>query len=230
VKIPATVESLTAITETLAEGISVNVTLIFSLTRYARVIDAYIAGVKQAKDNGEDISKLHSVASFFVSRVDAEIDQRLDTIGTDQAKALKGKAAIANARLAYQLFEQKFATAEWLELEAAGGNKQRPLWASTGVKNPAYDDTQYVVELVAPGTVNTAPEKTIHAVKGHGVIRGNTIAGSYPAAQQVFTDLTAVGIDLDDVYHVLETEGVDKFVLSWNELVDSVTGSLRNAH
>ena len=150
VKIPATVEGLSSITETLKGGISVNVTLIFSLERYEAVIDAYIEGVKQAKDNGEDISKLHSVASFFVSRVDTEIDKRLDAIGTDEAAALKGKAAIANARLAYQLFEQKFATDEWKALEAAGGNKQRPLWASTGVKDPSYDDTRYVVELVAP--------------------------------------------------------------------------------
>jgi transaldolase len=229
VKIPATVEGLPAITETIAEGVSVNVTLIFSLDRYSQVIDAYIDGVKQARESGEDISKLHSVASFFVSRVDTEIDKRLDAIGTDDAKALKGKAAIANARLAYRLYEQKFASDEWVQLEAAGANKQRPLWASTGVKDPAYPDTQYVVELVAPGTVNTAPEKTINAVADHGELRGNTIAGTYEQSEKVFADLTAVGIDLDDVYRTLETEGVDKFVVSWNELVESVTGSLSRA-
>ena len=229
VKIPATQEGLPAITETLATGISVNVTLIFSLARYGEVIDAYIDGVKQAKESGEDIGKLQSVASFFVSRVDSEIDKRLDAIGTDEAKALKGKAAIANARLAYKLYEEKFGTADWAELEAAGANKQRPLWASTGVKDPAYDDTRYVVELVAPGTVNTAPEKTIDAVADHGVIRGNTISGSYQESEQVFADLTAAGIDLDDVYDVLETEGVDKFVVSWNELVGTVSDALENA-
>ena len=229
VKIPATKEGLGAITETLAGGISVNVTLIFSLDRYGEVIDAYIAGIKRAKESGEDISKLHSVASFFVSRVDTEIDKRLDKIGTDEAKALKGKAAIANARLAYRLFEEKFATPEWAELAAAGGNVQRPLWASTGVKDPAYDDTQYVVELVAPNTVNTAPEKTIDAVADHGVIRGNTIEGTYEASEKVFADLTAVGIDLDDVYETLETEGVDKFVVSWGEVVDTVKKSLEKA-
>ncbi len=229
VKIPATVEGLSSITETLKGGISVNVTLIFSLERYEAVIDAYIAGVKAARDNGEDISKLHSVASFFVSRVDAEIDKRLDAIGTDEAKALKGKAAIANARLAYQLFEQKFATAEWLEIETAGGNKQRPLWASTGVKDPAYDDTRYVVELVVPETVNTAPEKTIDAVADHGVVRGDTVHGTYEESAQVFADLTAVGVDLDDVFEVLETEGVDKFVVSWDELVATVQKSLDKA-
>ena len=229
VKIPATVEGLSSITETLKGGISVNVTLIFSLERYEAVIDAYIEGVKQAKDNGEDISKLHSVASFFVSRVDAEIDKRLDAIGTDEATALKGKAAIANARLAYQLFEQKFASDEWKALESAGGNKQRPLWASTGVKDPAYDDTRYVVELVVPESVNTAPEKTIDAVADHGVVRGDTVHGTYEESAQVFADLTAVGVDLDDVFTVLETEGVDKFVVSWDELVETVRASLAKA-
>ena len=229
VKIPATKEGLPAITETLSTGISVNVTLIFSLDRYGEVIDAFIDGVKQAKESGEDISKLHSVASFFVSRVDSEIDKRLDAIGTDEAKALKGKAAIANARLAFKLYEEKFSGSEWAALEAAGASKQRPLWASTGVKDPAYDDTRYVVELVAPGTVNTAPEKTIDAVADHGVIRGNTIAGTYEESEKVFADLAAAGIDLDDVYDVLETEGVDKFVVSWNELVGTVSEALKSA-
>ena len=172
VKIPATVQGLPAITATLAQGISVNVTLIFPLERYAGVIDAFLAGLHQANANGHDISKLHSVASFFLSRVDTEIDARLDKIGSPEAASLRGKAAIANARLAYQLYEQKFAGQQWEPLAAAGAHRQRPLWASTGVKDPHYDDTRYVVELVAPGTVNTAPEKTIDAVADHGVIRG----------------------------------------------------------
>lgn len=229
VKIPATKEGLPAITETLANGISVNVTLIFSLARYAEVIDAYIAGIKKAKELGRDISQLHSVASFFVSRVDSEIDKRLDAIGTEEAKALKGLAAIANARLAYQLFEEKFSTPEWEELAAAGAHLQRPLWASTGVKDPAYNDTQYVVELVTDGVVNTAPEKTIDAVADHGVIRGDTIKDTYADAAKVMRDLTAVGVDLDDVFQTLEDEGVDKFIVSWNELVDTVGDAMQRA-
>ena len=189
IKIPATVEGLPAITAVLAEGISVNVTLIFSLERYEAVIEAFLAGLEQAKANGQDISEIHSVASFFVSRVDSEIDKRLKAIGSPEASSLLGKAAIANARLAYQLYEQKFAGERWEALEADGAHAQRPLWASTGVKDPAYDDTQYVVELVAPNTVNTAPEKTIDAVADHGVIRGDTIAGTYGAASAVFSSL-----------------------------------------
>jgi len=226
IKIPATLAGLSAITSTLAEGISVNVTLIFSLERYEGVIDAFIAGLEQAKANGHDLSKIHSVASFFVSRVDTEIDARLDKIGSDEATALRGKAAIANARLAYQLFEQKFAGDRWTALAAAGAKVQRPLWASTGVKDPKYDDTQYVVELVAPNTVNTAPEKTIDAVADHGVIRGNTVEGSYGAASATFSALEAIGIDLKDVFEVLEREGVDKFVKSWEELQATVAKSL----
>ena len=226
IKIPATVEGLPAITATLAEGISVNVTLIFSLERYAGVIDAFIAGLDQAKANGHDISKIHSVASFFVSRVDTEIDARLEKIGSPEAASLRGKAAIANARLAYQLFEQKFAGEQWEALAAAGAHPQRPLWASTGVKDPNYDDTQYVVELVAPGTVNTAPEKTIDAVADHGVIRGNTIEGTYGAASSTFSALEAVGVDLDDVFAVLETEGIEKFAKSWAELLESTKKAL----
>jgi len=226
IKIPATLAGLPAITQTLAEGISVNVTLIFSLERYEGVIDAFIAGLQQAKANGHDLSKIHSVASFFVSRVDTEIDARLDKIGTQEAAALRGKAAIANARLAYQLFEQKLSGHTWDTLAAAGAKVQRPLWASTGVKDPSYDDTQYVVELVAPNTVNTAPEKTIDAVADHGVIRGNTIQGTYGSASATFSALEAVGIDLPDVFEVLETEGVEKFVKSWNELLESTRKAL----
>ena len=226
IKIPATLAGLPAITSTLAEGISVNVTLIFSLDRYEKVIEAFIAGLDQAKANGHDLSKIHSVASFFVSRVDTEIDARLTKIGSPEASSLLGKAAIANARLAYQLFEQKFAGEQWEVLAAAGAHPQRPLWASTGVKDPKYDDTQYVVELVAPHTVNTAPEKTIDAVADHGVIRGNTIEGTYGAASATFSALEAVGIDLKDVFEVLETEGVDKFMKSWEELKETVRVSL----
>jgi transaldolase len=226
VKIPATLAGLPAITSTLAEGISVNVTLIFSLERYDGVIDAFVAGLEQAKANGHDLSKIQSVASFFVSRVDTEIDARLDKIGTPEAASLRGKAAIANARLAYQLFEKKFSGDQWDALAAAGAKPQRPLWASTGVKDPLYDDTQYVVELVAPNTVNTAPEKTIDAVADHGVIRGNTIEGTYGAASSTFSALEAVGVDLKDVFEVLETEGVDKFVKSWEQLQETVRKSL----
>ncbi|GGL93997.1 transaldolase [Nakamurella endophytica] len=229
IKIPATVEGLPAITAVLAEGISVNVTLIFSLDRYAAVIDAHLAGLEQAQANGHDLSKIHSVASFFVSRVDTEIDKRLDAIGSPEAAAIRGEAAIANARLAYRLFEQQYSGERWSALAAAGANAQRPLWASTGVKDKAYDDTRYVVELVAPNTVNTAPEKTIDAVADHGVIRGNTIEGTYGAASAVFSSLQALGIDMDDVFEVLETEGVDKFEKSWAELLDTVAASLESA-
>ena len=200
IKIPATLAGLPAITAVTAEGISVNVTLIFSLDRYKAVMDAYITGLEQAKEGGHDLSQIHSVASFFVSRVDTEIDKRLKAIGTPEAAALEGEAAIANARLAYQAYEQTFAGDRWDALEAAGANKQRPLWASTGVKDPKYDDTRYVVELVAPNTVNTAPEKTIDAVRDHGVIRGNTIEGTYAQASSVFSSLEAIGVDLTDVF------------------------------
>jgi transaldolase len=229
IKIPATLAGLPSITAVLAEGISVNVTLIFSLERYAAVIDAFMAGIEQARANGHDISKIHSVASFFVSRVDSEIDKRLDAIGSPEAGALRGQAAIANARLAYQLWEQKFAEDRWKPLAEAGAHAQRPLWASTGVKDPAYDDTQYVVELVAPDTVNTAPEKTIDAVADHGVIRGNTIAGTHGAASSTFSALEAVGIDTDDVFRVLEQEGVSKFEQSWEELLQTVQTALDEA-
>ncbi|MBM9466211.1 transaldolase [Nakamurella leprariae] len=229
IKIPATLAGLPSITAVLAEGISVNVTLIFSLERYAAVIDAFVAGIEQARANGHDISKIHSVASFFVSRVDTEIDKRLDAIGSPEAGALRGQAAIANARLAYQLWEQKFAEDRWTPLAEAGAHAQRPLWASTGVKDPAYDDTQYVVELVAPDTVNTAPEKTIDAVADHGVIRGNTIAGTYGAASSTFSALEAVGVDVTDVFSVLEDEGVSKFEQSWEELLQTVQTALDEA-
>jgi transaldolase len=226
IKIPATLAGLPAITSVTAEGISVNVTLIFSLERYKAVMEAYISGLEQAKEGGQDLSQIHSVASFFVSRVDSEIDKRLKALGTPEAASLEGEAAIANARLAYQAYEQTFTGERWEALEQAGANKQRPLWASTGVKDPKYDDTRYVVELVAPNTVNTAPEKTIDAVRDHGVIRGNTIEGTYGKASSVFSSLEAIGVDLTDVFEVLETEAVDKFIQAWAELLDSVAEEL----
>jgi transaldolase len=224
IKIPATLPGLPAIRDVLAEGISVNVTLIFSLERYDAVMEAFLEGLERAKANGHDLSRIGSVASFFVSRVDSEIDGRLG-----QGSALRGKAAIANARLAYAQYEQTFSSPRWKALEAAGGKPQRPLWASTGVKDPAYDDTQYVVELVAPGTVNTMPEATLEAVADHGVVRGDTVTSTYAAAQQVLDDLKAAGIDYDDVVQQLEEEGVRKFEDSWNELIASVTDQLEKA-
>ena len=224
IKIPATQAGLPAITAVLAEGISVNVTLIFSLDRYDAVMDAFLAGMEQAQANGHDLSAMGSVASFFVSRVDSEVDGRL---GADSP--LRGQAAIANARLAYQHYERVVAGGRWTALAAAGATPQRPLWASTGVKDPAYDDTRYVVELVAPGTVNTMPEATLQAVADHGVLRGDTVTGSYTAAQQVLDDLAAEGISYDEVVAQLETEGVAKFEDAWNALIASVTDQLAKA-
>jgi transaldolase len=229
VKIPATEEGLPAITRTLAEGISVNVTLIFSVERYKAVMEAFFAGLEQAKANGHDLRGIHSVASFFVSRVDAEVDKRLEKIGTDDAHALRGQAAIANARLAYAAFEELFATSRWQTLAADGGNPQRPLWASTGVKSPEYSDTRYVDELVVSGTVNTMPEKTMDAVADHGEIEGDKVTGRGAEAKAVFDRLSAVGIDVPDVYRVLEDEGVEKFEKSWDELLQSVNGQLEKA-
>ena len=222
IKIPATVEGLPAITATLAQGISVNVTLIFSLDRYDAVIDAFLAGLEQAAANGHDLTNLASVASFFVSRVDTEVDNRLDKIGTPEAHALRGKAALANARLAYELFEKRFASDRWSALKAKGAKVQRPLWASTSVKDPQFADTLYVVELVAPDTVNTMPEATIKATADHGSLEGNTIDGTYDASRKVFADLEALGISYDDVVQVLEDEGVAKFAVSWNELLETI--------
>jgi transaldolase len=222
IKIPATKEGLPAITAALADGISVNVTLIFSLKRYGEVIDAFMAGLEGAAKAGRDLKTIASVASFFVSRVDTEIDARLDKIGTPEAQALRGQAAVANARLAYELFEQRSATDRWQALAAAGARPQRPLWASTSTKNPEYRDTMYVTDLVAPGVVNTMPEPTLHDVADHGDVRGNTIAGTYDQARALFQQLAAVGVDYDDVVQVLEDEGVDKFGVSWNQLLETV--------
>ena len=229
IKIPATVEGLPAITAVLAEGISVNVTLIFSLERYRAVMNAFLAGLEQAHAAGRDLSAIQSVASFFVSRVDTEIDKRLDAIGTEEATKLKGKAGIANARLAYQAYEEVFSTPRWATLEEAGATPQRPLWASTGVKDPAYKDTMYVVDLVAAGVVNTMPEKTLDATADHGEIVGDTITGHYADAQQVLDALDGLGVSYTDVVQLLETEGVDKFGKAWGELLDTVSANLAKA-
>ena len=229
IKIPATKPGLPAITASIAEGISVNVTLIFSLERYRGVIDAYLSGLEQAAANGHDLSKIQSVASFFVSRVDSEVDKRLDAIGSDEAKALKGKAAIANARLAYALYEEEFSSERFAPLEAKGAHRQRPLWASTGVKDPAYPDTMYVTELVVANTVNTMPEKTMQAFADHGELHGDTVSGTEGEAQQTLDDLAEVGISYDEVVDVLEREGVEKFDASWAELVETVQTALDEA-
>ena len=226
IKIPATVEGLPAISQVLAEGISVNVTLIFSLDRYRGVMNAFLTGLEQAREAGRDLSQIHSVASFFVSRVDTEVDKRLDAIGTDEAKSLKGKAGIANARLAYQAYEEVFSTPRWKNLADDGANLQRPLWASTGVKNPDYPDTLYVTELVAPNTVNTMPEKTLDAVADHGEVRGDTVTGEYAAAGELLDQLEGLGISYTDVTDVLEKEGVEKFEVSWQELIDEAQRDL----
>jgi transaldolase len=227
IKIPATQAGLPAITAVIAEGISVNVTLIFSVERHREVMDAYLAGLEKAKEAGHDLSKIHSVASFFVSRVDTEIDKRLEDIGTEEALQLRGQAGVANARLAYAAYQQVFVGGErYAALFADGAHAQRPLWASTGVKNPDYSDTLYVTELVAKNTVNTMPEKTLEAVADHGVVTGDTISGTAGAAQMVFDRLAAIGIDLTDVFLVLENEGVDKFEKSWAELLEATQGQL----
>lgn len=227
IKIPAMEEGLPAITAVIAEGISVNVTLIFSVERHRAVMDAYLAGLEKAKEAGHDLSKIHSVASFFVSRVDTEIDKRLDDIGSDEAKALRGKAGIANSRLAYAAYQEVFESGERFGLlKSDGARVQRVLWASTGVKNPDYSDTLYVTELVAPDTVNTMPEKTLEAVADHGEITGDTVSGTGAEAQQVFDQLDAIGIDLTDVFLVLENEGVEKFEKSWSELMEATQQQL----
>ena len=229
IKIPATLAGLPAITQCLADGMSINVTLIFSLARYDEVIDAFFAGLEQAGRAGHDLATIASVASFFVSRVDTEVDSRLDKLGTPEAAALRGKAALANARLAYQLYEQKFGTERWQSLQRAGARPQRPLWASTSTKDPAYPDTKYVVELVAPGTVNTMPEATAHAMADHGQLRGDTIHGTYQHSAEVFDELAGLGIGYDDVVQVLETEGVAKFAASWEELIGAIGAELERA-
>lgn len=227
IKIPATKAGLPAITEVIGLGISVNVTLIFSLERYREVMDAYLAGLEKAKAAGLDLSKIRSVASFFVSRVDTEIDKRLDALGTPEAKAARGKAGLANARLAYEAYEEVFSSDRWQALDRAGAHKQRPLWASTGVKDPAYKDTLYVDDLVAPGTVNTMPEATLEATADHGSITGNTIAGTYEQSRAEIDAVEKLGIGYDDVVNLLEEEGVEKFEASWNDLLKSTEAELK---
>ena len=233
VKIPATTEGLPAVSAALGQGISVNVTLIFGLSRYDAVMDSYLEGLEQARTSGVDLSELHSVASFFVSRVDTEVDRRLDEIGSPEALELKGKAAVANARLAFRRFEEVFAGERFRELAEHGARPQRPLWASTGVKNPDYSDTLYVAELVTAGTVNTMPEKTLDAFADHGEVTGDRVREMYDDAQRVMDALGEVGIDYDDVIRALESEGVDKFVDSWHELsatVDKQMSATRGEH
>ncbi|MET9981005.1 MULTISPECIES: transaldolase [Streptomyces] len=226
IKIPATRAGLPAITEVVGAGISVNVTLIFSLERYREVMDAYLAGLEKAQAAGLDLAGIHSVASFFVSRVDSEIDKRLTVLGTDEALALKGKAALANARLAYEAYENVFAGSRFTALAGARAHAQRPLWASTGVKDPAFRDTLYVEELVAPGTVNTMPEATLNAAADHGDVRGDTVTGGYAQARADLAAVERLGISYDEVVEQLEQEGVAKFEVAWQDLLDAVTKSL----
>ncbi|MCG2800048.1 MAG: transaldolase [Cellulomonas sp.] len=230
IKIPATVQGLPAITAALAEGISVNVTLIFSLERYRAVLDAHATGLELARAAGLDLAPIGSVASFFVSRVDTAVDAQLDALGTTAAAALRGKAAIANARLAYGEYLRFIATDRWQALAAAGARVQRPLWASTGVKDPSYPDTRYVDELVAAQVVNTMPEKTLEAVADHGRITGDTITGAQQEAQQVLADLATIGVDLDQVTAELEDRGIDSFEASWSQLLTTIGDGLKSAH
>jgi transaldolase len=229
IKIPATAEGLPAISGALADGISVNVTLVFSVERYRAVMGAFFTGLEQASANGHDLAAIASVASFFVSRVDTEVDKRLEAIGAERALALRGQAAVANARLAYAAYQQEFATPRWAQLRQAGARPQRPLWASTGVKNPAYPDTKYVTELIAPGVVNTMPETTLLAFADHGTVPGDQVSGTGEQAQRTFDELVDVGIDLDDTFVVLEREGAEKFEASWAELAETVGAQLAKA-
>jgi len=229
IKIPATKEGLPAITAAIAQGISVNVTLIFGVERYGEVMDAYMSGLEQARDAGLDLSGIESVASFFVSRIDTEVDSRLDEIGTDEAKALKGKGAVANARLAYAAYTEVLESDRWQQLAGAGAQPQRPLWASTGVKNEDYPDTLYVSELVVADTVNTMPEKTMDAFGDHGEVTGDTVAGTKDEAKQVIDAVKAAGVDWDDVLLTVEDEGVDKFKKSWSDLTGSVQEQMDQA-
>ena len=223
IKIPATRPGLAAITATIAAGISVNVTLIFSVARYLEVVDAYLSGLEQAAAAGLDLSRIHSVASVFVSRLDGEVDKRL--AAGPSAAQLKGKAGIANAQLAYAAWAEQFASPRFATLRDQGANPQRPLWASTGVKSDAYPDTLYVSGLVAPGVVNTMPEKTLLAFADHGEL-GEPVVGAAPGAAEVMRQLEDAGVDLDEVFEVLEAEGVEKFEKSWGELVETVTREL----
>jgi transaldolase len=227
IKIPAARQGLPAIAACLAEGISINITLIFSLQRYREVIDAFLDGMERASQAGHDLSAIQSVASFFVSRVDTAVDGRLDKIGTQAAASLRGRAAIANARLAYQQFEQVLASPRWAALQAAGARPQRPLWASTSVKDPAYPDTRYVTDLVAPDVVNTMPESTLRAVADHGQVPADSVRAHYGEARDVLDQLQAIGIDYDEVMQGLEDDAVAAFDASWDQLGKKLEDTLR---
>jgi len=229
IKVPATQEGLPAITALTAEGISVNVTLIFSLERYRWVMNAYLCGLEQAREAGVDLATIRSVASFFVSRVDTEIDAQLDDLLTEEALGLQGLAAVANARLAYRDFDEVFSTPRWAGLRAAGAHLQRPLWASTGVKNPEYKDTLYVVELVAPNTVNTMPRATLDAIADHGEIFGERVRGRYTDAVATLDALDRLGISYAEVTDKLEREGLEKFEKSWHDMLTTLERALAAA-
>lgn len=229
IKIPAARQGLEAIAACLAEGISINVTLIFSLSRYGQVMDAFLDGMERARAAGRELSAIGSVASFFVSRVDTEVDARLDKANGVRAADLRGHAAIANARLAYQHYERVFSSSRWKALQGAGARPQRPLWASTSAKDPAYPDTRYVVDLVAPGVVNTMPEATLRAVAEHGQVPADSVRSGYSDAQRVLDRLRAAGVDYDDVVQALEDEGVEKFDASWERLAEQLSDTLSTA-
>ncbi|MFI6686818.1 transaldolase [Streptomyces sp. NPDC050485] len=226
IKIPATPAGLPAISRAIAEGISVNVTLIFSIERYRAVVDAYQTGLEEALRNGRDLSVIESVASFFVSRMDTETDRRLEEIGTPEALELRGRTGLANSRRAHQVYEETVRSTRWQALQAAGANVQRLLWTSTSTKNPAYPDTLYVSELVTAGTVNTLPPQTLDAVADHGDIHGDTVRGNHEDATRVLATLSGLGIDYDEVVRLLEDQGVAAFTKAWNSLLDSVEASL----
>jgi transaldolase len=219
IKIPATVEGLPAIENCIARGIPINITLIFSIDRYRDVVAAYQRGVGRLQLDGGDVSRISSVASFFVSRLDTEADARLEKLGNT---ALQGKLGIANAKLAYRHFEEAFDGAVWNRLAEAGANVQRPLWASTSTKNPAYRDVMYVEELIGPHTVNTMPLETVEAFADHGEVRGDTVKDDVEEAEQLLRDLAAAGVDYDDVVAKLETEGVQKFADAFEELIEGI--------
>jgi transaldolase len=227
IKIPATLAGLPAITHVLALGISVNVTLIFSVERYTQVLQAHSDGIRAAADSGIDTSGIESVASFFVSRVDTAIDAQLDALPDPRAQKLRGEAAIANARLAWAAYLQHTASDPWRQLAAGGARPQRPLWASTGVKDPAYDPTRYVIELAAPGCVNTLPEGTLHAVAEQGHFRGDTMSGVATQAQSIIDQLADLGIDIEAVCADLEKAGVSSFIDSWQTLRQTVSSAMQ---
>jgi transaldolase len=227
IKIPATVPGLDAISRTLAQGISVNVTLIFSIERYRAVMEAFAIGLEQARADGIDLGPIGSVASFFVSRVDSSVDAALEKIGTPEALDLRGQAAVANARLAFEAYEQFVGTDRWRSLAASGAHPQRPLWASTGVKNPEYSDTMYVSELVTDGVVNTMPEPTLQAFADHGVVPGDSVRGTAGAARRTIETIESLGVSLSEVTDHLETDGVRKFEDSWTELLETASAGLK---